>query len=123
MASLGSVIATIGGAAVTQVSTTLTDIKGTDTNHTVTTVTVPAGQTWLVAMVFNRTASGSGTTENYYPQFSVGGVLGSYFLPNDTRPGHAVVLTAGTYVVHVRTNTNLNSYAMSGTAVVYTVKL
>lgn len=124
MATLGTVIATIGGAGVTQVSIpTFTDLSGNGTEHTLRTITVPAGQSWLVAVQLNLTNPVTGTSASSCPEMRVGSVYPMSIGQDKVAPATAAVLGAGTHIIGVRTNATLSSYRISGTGTVYTAKM
>lgn len=124
MASLGSVIGTIGGAAVTQVPfTTPGDLSGSNVFHQFATVTVPAGQTWLVAVHMTLTKMNTSTLSGSFPWFEFGGVEKESIGQNQSTPSAAGTLGPGTHAIGVRTKTTGGTYSIGGSGVVYAVKL
>ena len=88
------------------------------------TVTVPAGETWLV--VWQLSCNGvTSTSAGSLPQLYIGSTLGHPFYTGSSTRTVAMAreLTAGTYALGVRLNSSTSGYHPAGSGTVYTVRM
>ena len=101
-----------GGVEETPVSGEASGNSGTST--LLTTITVPEGKTWLVAVIGTTTAAGSGLAS--YPDIAIGNTRAAF-----NGVGGASALVTGTVKIRLHRNFGLRSDLFTGT--VYTVEM
>ena len=111
MAITSEIIGKLGGADVEVIP-----VEGTASGTTtlMTTITVPAGKTWLVAVI--GTATSPATGRNGYPEIVIGNTRAAF-----NGVGGASALVTGTVEIRLRRNWSLGSDSFTGH--VYTVKM
>lgn len=125
MAITAQLVGRLGGSDVVKTPVASKAYSGSSgTNVAGTTVTVPAGETWLV--VWQLHASGvTSSSSTSLPQLYMGSTLGPYFYTGTSTSTVAIAreLTAGTYELGVRLNNNLSNFHPAGPGDVYTVRM
>ena len=114
MAITSEIIGKLGGADVEEVPVSGTASEGPGTTTLMTTITVPAGKTWLVAVI--GTATTPATGRNGYPEIVIGNTRVAF-----SGVGGASALVTGTVEIRLRRNWSLGSDSFTGT--VYTVEM
>ena len=113
MAITSEIIGKLGGRVEEEpVSGTASGGPGTTT--LMTTITVPAGKTWLVAVI--GTATSPATGRNGYPEIAIGNTRATF-----SGVGGVSALVTGTVEIHLRRNWSLGSDSFTGT--VYTAEM
>ena len=113
MAITSEIIGKLGGRVEeTPVSGTISGGSGTTT--LMTTITVPAGKTWLVAVI--GTATTSATSLSGYPEIVIGNRRAAF-----SGVGGASALVTGTVEIRLRRNYAISSDSFAGT--VYTAEM
>ena len=114
MAITSEIIGKLGGAGVEEspVSGEVSGNSGTST--LLTTITVPEGKTWLVAVIGTTTAAGSNLAN--YPDIAIGNTRAAF-----NGVGGASALVTGTVQIRLYRNFGLRSDSFTGT--VYTVEM
>ena len=114
MAITSEIIGKLGGADVEEapVSGTVSGSSGTTT--LMTTITVPDGKTWLVAVIGTATTPATGL--NGYPEIVIGNTGAAF-----NGVGGASALVTGTVEIRLRRNWALGSDSFTGT--VYTAEM
>ena len=114
MAITSEIIGKLGGAGVeeTPASGTVSGDSGTTT--LMTTVTVPAGKTWLVAVI--GTATSQATGRSGYPEIVIGNTRAAF-----SGVGGASALVTGTVEIRLSRNWAIGSDSFTGT--VYTAEM
>ena len=113
MAITSEIIGKLGGSVEeTPVSGTVSGGSGTTT--LMTTINVPAGKTWLVAVI--GTATASATSLSGYPEIVIGNTRAVF-----SGVGGASALATGTVEIRLRRNYSISSDSFTGT--VYTAEM
>ena len=115
MAITTEIIGKLGGGAEmeeTPVSGTVSGGSGATT--LMTTITVPAGKTWLVAVI--GTVTPQATTRNGYPEIVIGNTRVTF-----SGVGGASALVTGTVEIRLHRNYSIGSDSFAGT--VYTAEM
>lgn len=125
MAITAQLVGRLGGGEVVKTSVASKTYTGSSgSNVAGTTVTVPAGETWLV--VWQLSCNGvTSTSAGSLPQLYVGSTLGHpFYTGSSTRTvAMAQELTAGNYALGVRLNASTSGYHPAGAGTVYTVRM
>ena len=101
-----------GGVEEAPVSGTVSGVSGTTT--LMTAITVPAGKTWLVAVIGTATTPATGL--NGYPEIVIGNTRAAF-----NGVGGASALVTGTVEIRLRRNYAISSDSFAGT--VYTAEM
>ena len=114
MAITSEIIGKLGGAdvEVTPVEGAASGSPGS--SKVLATIDVPAGETWLVAVI--GTATTPATGRNGYPEIVIGNTQAAF-----SGVGGVSALVTGTVEIHLRRNWSLGSDSFTGH--VYTVKM
>ena len=113
MAITSEIIGKLGGRVEeTPVSGTVSGVSGTTT--LMTTITVPAGKTWLVAVIGTATTPATGL--NGYPEIVIGDKKAAF-----KGEGGVSALVTGTAEIRLRRNYSISSDSFAGT--VYTAEM
>lgn len=92
----------------------LTQVVGLNTNHSLVSVTVPAGETWNVRVQGTHDRSGAGSTR--WPQFVIGSTVSNQLQgPNIDLSG---TITAGNSTIALRTKGTATTYRTNFTGTV-----
>jgi len=114
MAITSELLGKLGGADVEQTPVEGTVSGSSNATTLITTVTVPEGETWLVAVIGTVTTTASGL--NGYPYVSIGDNRSAF-----KGEGGVSALVTGTAEIRLRRNWTLNSDTFTGH--VYTIKM
>ena len=113
MAITSEIIGKLGGG-VEEVPVSGTVSGGSGTTTLMTTITVPAGKTWLVAVI--GTATSPATSLSGYPEIVIGNTRAAF-----SGVGGASALVTGTVKIRLRRNYAISSDSFAGT--VYTAEM
>ena len=114
MAITSEIIGKLGGGDVEE-SPVSGEVSGTSgTSTLMTTITVPEGKTWLVAVIGTTTAAGSKLSD--YPEIAIGNTRAAF-----NGVGGASALVTGTVRIRLYRNFGLRSDLFTGT--VYTAEM
>ena len=114
MAITSEIIGKLGGADVETIPVSGTASDSPGSSKVLATIDVPAGETWLVAVI--GTATTPATGRNGYPEIVIGNTRAAF-----SGVGGASALATGTVEIRLRRNWSLGSDSFTGH--VYTVKL
>ena len=114
MAITSEIIGKLGGADVEVAPVSGTASEGPGTTTLMTTITVPAGKTWLVAVIGTVTTPATG--RNGYPEIVIGNTRAAF-----SGVGGVSALATGTVEIRLRRNWSLGSDSFTGT--VYTAEM
>ena len=114
MAITSEIIGKLGGTDVEEATVSATNSGGPGTTTLMTTITVPAGKTWLVAVI--GTATSPATGRNGYPEIVIGNTRAAFI-----GVGGASALVTGTVEILLRRNWSISSDSFTGT--VYTAEM
>ena len=115
MAITSEIIGKLGGGAdVEETPVSGTGSGGPGSTTLMTTITVPDGKTWLVAVI--GTATTPATGRNGYPEIVIGNTRAAF-----SGAGGASALVTGTVEILLRRNWSLGSDSFTGT--VYTAEM
>ena len=95
MAITSEIIGKLGGGGVEEAPVSGTASEGPGTTTLMTTITVPAGKTWLVAAI--GTATSPATGRNGYPEIVIGNTRASF-----SGVGGVSALATGTVEIRLR---------------------
>ena len=113
MAITSEIIGKLGGG-VEEAPVSGTVSGGSGATTLMTTITVPAGKTWLVAVI--GTATSPATGRNGYPEIVIGNTRAAF-----SGVGGVSALVTGTVEIRLRRNWSLGSDSFTGT--VYTAEM
>ena len=113
MAITSEIIGKLGGR-VEEAPVSGTVSGGSGTTTLMTTINVPAGKTWLVAVI--GTATASATSLSGYPEIVIGNTRAVF-----SGVGGASALATGTVEIRLRRNYSISSDSFTGT--VYTAEM
>ena len=116
MAITSEIIGTLGGAGVEVIPVEGAASGPSGSSEVLATIDVPAGETWLVAVIGQITASSSGSTK--WPDLRLGDVK----IPRSPSGTHGLATTA-TESISLSIERNTPSGADTFTGHVYAVKL
>ena len=113
MAITSEIIGKLGGR-VEEAPVSGTVSGGSGTTTLMTTITVPAGKTWLVAVIGTATTSATGLSG--YPEIVIGNTRAAF-----SGAGGVSALVTGTVEIRLRRNYTISSDSFAGT--VYTAEM
>ena len=117
MAITSEIIGKLGGADVEAIPVSGTASGSTGSSAVITTIDIPAGETWLVAAIGQKTAGSSFDTSQ--PEFHLGDIK----MPTKGSYGTCAIATTASGTISFRIKRNNSSGTDSFTGHVYTVKM
>ena len=114
MAITSEIIGKLGGAGVEVIPVEAEASGSPGSSAVIATIDIPAGETWLVAVI--GTATTPATGRNGYPEIVIGNTRAAF-----SGVGGASALVTGTVEIRLRRNWSLGSDSFTGT--VYTAEM